>query len=231
MNRNEQIEFMQACPPASAKILLLLLLMDESLTNKELQFACNMAERTIQNGLDWLQYKGLIQYNGKFQGWSLTAWAYQLPLPFTQLNAGHQTALPASHGAAPASNKPGQSFANNEENGENRKKSGFLSSSSSYKDRKEEEKEEGNAENRKNYGLRETLRDAGIGARSRKMHELLALDLDIEYVNEHIHVWRQRGEPVGYLITRLLSGDAPPICDCHDCRLSHARQHLAKYAR
>ena len=231
---SDQVEFMQAMPPAAAKILLLLFISDRSLTGRELQFACGMAERTIQGGLDWLQFKGLAQNNGKFNGWSLTSRAYQLPLPFAQLNAGHQNALPASHGAALASNRPGESFGGDENGGENRKKNGFLSSSSSLKEKEEEEEEEENGENRKIYGfrgdeLREMLRDAGVGDRSRKMRELLALDLDIDWVNEHIHVWRRSNEPVGYLITRLLSGDTPPPCNCQECQAAQYRYQIAAY--
>lgn len=231
----QQVDFVRAMPSAAAKILWILFLSGRSLTGKDLQFTCDMAEKTIQNGLDWLQFKGLIQNNGKFHGWSLTAVAHQLPLPFAQINAGHQNALPALHGAATAPTKAGdgESFGD----GENRKIYGFLSSSSDLlqDERDQEEKEEETRENRKFYGfvddgqtatsnnlspsVRQMLIDAGIGPRSPKLAELLSLGLDADFVSAHVHVWQVRGdEPPGYLITRLENGDAPPACHCPDCQ-------------
>lgn len=220
----QQVDFMRSMPSSAAKILWILFISGRSLTGKDLQYACGMAEATIDKGLAWLEPRRLIQNNGKFNGWSLTAVAHQLPLPFASLTTGHQNALPAQHGAATPQNGDGESFG-----GENPKIWGFLSSSSSsdllLEERDQEEEEEAR-ENPKIWGflddddIRQMLIDAGIGPRSRKLVELLALNLDVDFVAAHVHVWQRRGdEPPGYLITRLESGEAPPVCNCPDCRL------------
>ncbi|NJN53681.1 MAG: hypothetical protein HC804_02345 [Anaerolineae bacterium] len=222
----QQVDFVRAMPGAASKIMFILFLSGRTLTGKELQFACDMAEATTDKGLAWLEFKGLIQNNGKFNGWSLTAAAYQLPLPFAQLETRHQNALPALHGAA-TSPKDGNGKSSG--NGENPKKRGFLSSSSSLisDPEKEKEEEEETRENPKIYGfldddgqtaVRQMLIDAGIGTRSRKLRELLAADLAPEFVAAHIHIWRRRHEPVSYLITRLQDGDEPPVCSCPECQ-------------
>lgn len=59
------------------------------------------------------------------------------------------------------------------------------------------------------------LRRAGIGARSPKMAELLALGLDMDYVRRHVEAREEaleRGEvyPVGWLINKLACGDSAP---------------------
>lgn len=233
----QQVDFIRAMPAAASKILWALFLSGRSLTGKELQYACDMSEKTIDKGLAWLEPRHLIQNNGKFNGWSLTAVACQLPLPSAQLSAGHQNALPASHGADAAQNGHGESSGNGNGGnlgGENRKIYGFPSSSSSYsyvfKEEKEEKEEAG--QNRKIYGfpggsdlspeqtaVRRMLIGAGVGANSQKMRELVALDCEPDFVADHIHAWKVRREPVSWLITRLLAGEAPPVCKCHDCRL------------
>lgn len=91
----EQVDFVRGMSPAAAKILWILLLSGRSLTGKDLMFVCGMSDKTIQHGLAWLEFKGLVQNNGKFNGWSLTAAVRQLPLPFTaSLGEGNPTALP-----------------------------------------------------------------------------------------------------------------------------------------
>lgn len=219
----EQVDFVRSMSPAAAKILWILLLSGRCLTNKDLIFTCDMSDKTIQHGLEWLEFKGLVQNNGKFNGWSLTAAVRQLPLPFAAL--------------------PGEGEAVASLDGECRKISGFLSSSSSslqtLKDLAGNEgEEEAPRENRKISGfptrttraqIRQALIDAGVGGRSQKLTEILDLDLELDFVQGHIAaraVKLANGEeyPVNWLITKLLDGDPVPVVKltaCPSCGSPH----------
>jgi hypothetical protein len=218
----EQVDFVRGMSPAAAKILWILLLSGRSLTNKDLIFTCDMSDKTIQHGLEWLEFKGLVQNNGKFNGWSLTAAVRQLPLPFAAL--------------------PGEGEAVASLDGECRKISGFLSSSSSslqtLKDLAGNEGEEEPRESRKISGfpprttraqIRQCLIDAGVGGRSQKLHEILNLDLDLDFVKSHIAARKTKLDngdeyPVNWLITKLLDGDPVPVVRltaCPDCGSPH----------
>jgi len=212
----EKVDFVRSMSPAAAKILWILLLGGRSLTGKELMFACDMSDKTIQQGLIWLEFKGLIQNNGKFNGWSLTAAVRQLPLPFT--------ALPGE-GAGSTALLGGES----RKISDDRKNSGFLppSSSSSIQtntDLAGNEGEEEAIESRKfsdfvpdpvKDELRHCLAAAGIGRRSQKLDEILDLELEPDFIRGHIAAREAalaNGErfPVSWLITKLLDGDPVP---------------------
>jgi hypothetical protein len=221
--------------PAAAKILWILLLSGRSLTNKDLILTCDMSDKTIQQGLAWLEFKGLVQNNGKFNGWSLTAAVRQLPLPFTALpGEGNSTALPgggAGSVALPDGESRKISVIQPISDGECRKFSVILPSSSSSiqtntdpAGNEGEEEEETRGECRKNSGfpprtakarMRQCLIDAGIGSRSKKLQEILDLDLELAFVRSHIaarEALLDKGEPypVRNLITKLMDGDPVP---------------------
>lgn len=217
----EQVDFVRSMSPAAAKILWILLLSGRSLTGKDLIFTCDMSDKTIQQGLTWLEFKGLVQNNGKFNGWSLTAAVRQLPLPFAALpGEGEAVALP-----------DGESRKFSDHHGESRKFSGFLPSSSSsihtntdLAGNEGEEEERSSGQSRKNSGfpprtakarIRKCLIDAGIGSRSQKLQEILDLDLELDFVKGHVTAREaalESGEeyPVNWLITKLLDGDPVP---------------------
>ena len=230
----DQVEFVRDMPPAAAKTLWILLLSGRSLTGKQLEFACDMSEKIIQRGLQWLDFKGLVQNNGKFNGWSLTAAVRQLPLPFTALLGEGTAALPGSGGSSVAlpdgENRQKSGFLPISD-GENRQIGGFLPSSSSSNTLSntdlagdEGEEEESGQENRQKSGflpnpvqnrLRHCLVAAGIGKRSQKLDEILELDLDPAFVEGHIAVREAALEdgqdyPISWLITKLLDGDPVP---------------------
>lgn len=234
----EQVDFVRGMSPAAAKILWILLLSGRSLTAKDLRFPCAMSDKTIQQGLDWLEFKGLIQNNGKFNGWSLTAAIRQLPLPFAALpGEGEAVALLDGESRKISVFPPTP-------DGENRKISGFLnpSSSSSLHSNQHlagnEEEEEEPRESRKISGfpprttraqIRQCLIDAGVGGRSQKLHEILNLDLDLDFVKSHIAARKTKLDngdeyPVNWLITKLLDGDPVPVVRltaCPDCGSPH----------
>lgn len=214
----EQVDFVRSMSPAAAKIMWILLLSGRSLTGKELEFACDLSDKPIKKGLAWLEFKGLVQNNGKFNGWSLTAAATQLALPgicqlgesrrksdFLQLESrrisDHQPESRrfSDHGAPPSSSSSSKLIDQEEEEerkGESRRKSDFRSGP---------EKEK----------LRHCLVSAGIGPRSKKLKELLALELALDFVRAHIaarEALLASGEkyPISWLITKLLDGDPVP---------------------
>ncbi len=73
--------------------------------------------------------------------------------------------------------------------------------------------------------LRQCLVAAGIGKRSKKLDEILDLDLDPDFVKGHIAareaaLANQKRYPVSWLITKLLDGDPVPVVKlaaCPDC--------------
>lgn len=98
----------------------------------------------------------------------------------------------------------------------------FSSSSSDHLEKREQEEERKTREEiQKNLDqaeIRRLLIQAGIGSRSSKLDEILALDLDLAYVQAHVAAVTEAGEPVSFLITRLLDGDpvlpAAPVDGC-----------------
>jgi predicted transcriptional regulator len=203
----QQVNFMRGMPPAAAKIIIILMLSGQSLTNQKLMFACDMSDKTIRNGLAWLEFNGLVQNNGKYDGWSLTAAVRQLTL---NLQFDDEVSRKFSDLV-----------------GVNRKFSDLLPSSSSSKDLiildQEEEERRSDTEIPISTGLdsnddddiRQMLVQAGIGRRSGKLREILDAKLDPDFVQAHIEARKQlldAGEkyPVGWLITKLLDGDPIP---------------------
>ncbi len=212
----EQKRFMRSLKGAAASILLTLLISGRALTAEELEGATNYSDKPIQKGLDLLESEGLIQNNGKFNGWSLTSGIYQLPIPFHTLSAG-MALLDAGendgrHAALPGGR--GEGFTGSE----TRNNSEFLSSSSSLKrDQRvittEEEDEE---ERRRISEIRGLLVGAGVGVRSPALSKLLEMDLDPAYVRAHVEHRRialEQGKefPASWLINKLRCGDPAPV--------------------
>ena len=193
----QQVNFVRGMPSVAAKILLILMMSGKSITNKDLMFACDASDKTISTGLAWLEFNEIIQNNGKYNGWSLTATARQLSLNLSLSKSENPTT--------------------------SRKISDLLPSSSSSKDLNNLDLDE---EERKNVttiteiphfdeALKSILVSAGIGSRSPALRELLAADLDIDWVKAHIDARKQlrhSGEhyPVGWLIQKLRCGDPVP---------------------
>lgn len=222
----DQVDFVRSMSPAAAKILWILLLSGRSLTGKDLMFTCDMSDKTIQHGLTWLEFKGLVQNNGKFNGWSLTAAVRQLPLPFA--------ALPGEGEAVALLDGESRRIS------DDRKISGFLPPSSSsftlstIQDLAGNEGEEEPQESRRisdfptrtsRSQIRQCLIDAGVGGRSQKLKEILDLGLELDFVKGHIAAREAKladGEeyPVNWLITKLLDGDPVPVVvrrTCPEC--------------
>lgn len=86
MNWTQQQDFMRSMPAVAAKILIMMLWANRSLTNQEWCQAVDATDKTVKASLDWLAERGLAQDNGRLEGWSLPN---QLPLPFKQLWQGH----------------------------------------------------------------------------------------------------------------------------------------------
>lgn len=213
----EQIRFIRSIKGAAASILWVLILSGRACTNEDLQLATNYSDKPIKDGLSLLEAEGLVQYNGKFNGWSLAGGFYQLPLPFHQLVAGvalldiradenESAALPVAVGA--------------DLNRDDRNISDLLSSSSSYREEekidREEEEEKKADETRKNSEIRGLLVGAGVAPRSSTLPKLLEMGLDVDYVRAHVEYRRaalEQGEeyPVNWLINKLRCGDAAPV--------------------
>lgn len=232
MNKRDIAIVVKPLSPTAARILLALMLgKGASFTGVELSRMLGKSQNTISTAVGELEYFGYAQNNGRNHGWSLPAKHLQLDLGSMAGENGSAWVssrmvpaadLPALQGEEPAENQ----YPEIQKNLEFQKNLDFVPSSSSSfkeKERKKERKENGTAEIQKNLDfnpeVHRMLVEAGVGPRSKKLFEILDLDPKPDFVADHIHAWKVQREPVSWLITRLLAGEAPPVCKCHDCRL------------
>lgn len=87
MTFEEQVDLVRNLKGAAASILWILLLSGRSLTNKELQQATKYSDKSVKDGLDWLEPRGFVQFNGRANGYSLGITMRQLPIPAFLLTA------------------------------------------------------------------------------------------------------------------------------------------------
>lgn len=246
MNQRDIAALVRPLSPTAARILLVLFLGNgTSYTGMELANMLGKSQNTISTAIQELEFLGYAQHNGRQYGWSLPSQWRQLE--FAENNHGARVpnvpvvnppALQGGDSAAnlspPVDNSPDPVDNLIQKNldlgGEIQKNLDFAPSSSLREERRKKKKEENEQpeiqENLEfNDEIRQLLVSAGVGSRSKKLHEILELGLDVEFVRSHIHVWRWYGdEPTSYLITRLIDGDDPPTCGCDDC--APARYHI-----
>jgi hypothetical protein len=213
---SEQVSFLRGLKGAPASIVLALALTGCSMTGRDLQMVTGYSDKPISQGLALLELHGLVQFNGRAQGWSFRHEA-RLSLFPTALLGGKV-------GLAQSTGRGDRSF------------SDFTASSSAVVDDGDfggsaEEAEV--LEPGRSIAVERWLTRAGVGRRSPKMRELLALDLDPGYVAAWVleYEWyvaemaRRPGERVngrrqfstGTLIRILLDGDAAPPERCEAC--------------
>jgi hypothetical protein len=192
MTWQKEVSLLRSLKGSAASICLAMLEAKRPLTPRDLAMVTGYSAPTISNGLALLELKELASKEA--DGWSLTATTYNL------------------FAVAPGERLAQKLFA--------------PSSSSSFTNTtmlsNDEEKKKEEAGKIKVLAL---LMAAGVGRHSQKMKELLAADLALDYVKAHC-AYRDgviaRGEeyPVGWLITKLLSGDPAPalfVCRCGRC--------------
>lgn len=226
---SEQVRFVRSLKGPAASILWVLILSDRACTGQELELATNYSDKSVKDGLALLTAEGLVQYNGKFNGWSLASGFYQLPLPFQQLSDGAALLVAgivdSGNGAAlPVANGVGSGVMALDD----RKISDhgpFLSSSFIDHRKGNLEEEEERAESRKNSEVLGLLVAAGASPRSSAVTRVLACGRDLDYVRAHIAERERQLErgghyPVGWLLHKLECGDpapAPKKGVCPDC--------------
>lgn len=196
-----------------------------TLKNSELEMWTGYSDKPISNALDLLHAMGIVSQNSA-GGWYPTTAAYQLPLPLWLPNGrGRIQDTPLSE--ASRRNSPTSS-----------------SSSSRSIIQEEEEKKEmraraGNSppvpppvdnsvDNHKRT-IKDLLLRAGVGEKSPKMKQLLAMNLDVKYVEAHVleRLYQARlhdanpiqnpDYPVAWLINKLVCGDPSPAPRCSTC--------------
>lgn len=228
---SEQVRFVRSLKGPAASILFALMLSGRSCTGQELELATNYTDKSVKDGLALLMAEGLVQYNGKFNGWSLSSGFYQLPLPFQQLSDGAALLVAGivdgEDGAASlVANGIGNGVAASHDR--NFSDHGpFLSSSliDHRKSIREEKEEEERAEGRKNSEVLGLLVAAGASPKSSAVTRVLACNRDLDYVRAHIaererHLEQGRHYPVGWLLNKLECGDPAPAAKkgtCPDC--------------
>ena len=204
---------------APASIILALALTGVSLAKRDLEILTGYSDKPISKGLALLELNGFVQDNGRAAGWSLRA-GLQLPL------------FPRPYSAAPLSPiQRGMEIPSRNISDFPAHSPSLLSSSTDLPD-ENDQGDKTEAEERLSK-ISDWLRLAGVGRRSPKMRQLLALDLDETYVRAWTlySLWWQRestrrpNHPIdgrrrfatGTLIRILLDGDQAPPDRCPDC--------------
>lgn len=232
---SQQVSFLKSLKGAPASILIALALTGVSLTNQDLQMVTGYSDKPVTKGLALLELHGLAQNNGIHYGWSLPQ-GVQLPL-FPSALLGRESRS-ASLGSGPKAlhNPVDKSEARPAEVRNISERSEYFrtsqshardlssSSSRSSNSKKKEEEERRVPKGRKISDLRAAqpdvyalLLEAGVGKRSRKMREILALELPVEHVRAFVLDQAALGYPTGHLIQKLLDGDPVPPKRCIDC--------------
>lgn len=85
MTFEEQQDFVRNIRGASASILWILLLSGRSLTNKELQRSTGYSDKPVTDALSRLEPRGLVQFVGQHDGWTLGSGLLRLPFSPLQL--------------------------------------------------------------------------------------------------------------------------------------------------
>lgn len=244
----EQVSFLHSMKGAPASIIIALALTGVSLTNEDLQLVTGYSDKPISKGLALLELHGLAQHNGRRYGWSLPQ-GIQLPLfPSALLGKGHDRSAPLGSGNEGLLKDRNISEDRNisDLSSENFRSPVTRARSSSSSliphQSKEKEEERKKRKDRKFSELRaagdnkavfEWLLRAGVGKRSKKMRELLELELSEEHVAAFVldreaaiasaqskargGVDPQTVYPTGHLIRKLLDGDPVPPMRCEDC--------------
>lgn len=201
MPEPDQFQLIRTIRGAPATILILLMLRGASMTNLEISRWTGYSDKPITTALITLQHLGLVQNNGRAHGWSLRAGAHQLPLMHV-LEGSYPQPVEKEIGKIPIiGNIPISSLTTTTiENSSSSSGNSESSSSSSTEDRKNSDL------------VAHWLRRAGVGERSRKWRELMALNLDWQYVRAHALERLANPDRIwpGLLINRLLDGDPPP---------------------
>jgi hypothetical protein len=229
-----QSDYIRGLKGSAATILVALLFSGQSLTNKELQDCTGYSDKLVTEGIEKLERRGLVQYNGHYYGWSLPAGTRQLPLfPAALLGRGNSSHS-ATLGSEETASQGWQQLNGDRNFYDNRKISDLevLSSSVNSKLKPEGEgNEEGGGrrvrkisdlirqavDNPVGREVYEWLRRGGVGATSPKMLELLRLGLTVEHVKAFVLDQEARKDPPNYLICKLLDGDPVPPMRCEDC--------------
>lgn len=188
----EQVAFLRSINGTAAHILLALLVAGRELAVEDLAVATGYEKRTLAKGLallEALRLVGVVAPQG--DSWALLAAARER----LEKQPEEGTGAPANIARAvrvPSSSSSGDIPVSHGENGKKKKKSAADV-----------------------QAVKDLLRRAGIGNRSPKMLELVALGLDVAYVRGHVmarEALLERGEPypVGWLINKLTCGDPAP---------------------
>ncbi len=239
----DQLLFFRTLNGPAAQILIVMILSGSNLMSRDLEHATGLSDKTVAKGLRTLKDLQMIQYHGRSVGWSLDSGIRQLELFPTALLGWEQTqaaalqGLPAEKLSTPVDKLTGEfpdSYGG--ETGEFPTSSSRTShvrvrarfATAAAKDSptqidaaaNQQTAETGNFPDNARAILRSKrikamLIDAGVGARSKKMSELLAMGLDPEYVKAHVDYRKKilasgRKYRVGLLIKRLLDEDPAP---------------------
>jgi hypothetical protein len=210
----ERLAWLSQLPRGSGhQVALALLVVGRPMAADELAMASGLKSRTLSEVLRWLEALGVVEKAKG--GWTLSA---------ASLATVGETAGKASVVDSSGSGNAGRSA--NRKNGARAthstppppKRDLTMQVKHQGKGSGEEEEEE----SARRAAIEPLLVSAGVGRRSVKLAELLALNLDADYVAGWAR-YRQkqldagRPFPVGHLIQALQDGDAVPACDCGRC--------------
>lgn len=207
----ERTMWLSALPrPSGPLVVLALAVFDEPLNHDGLTLATGLERRALNAAVEWLEAMGVVERVG--DGWTLSAAAAGL--------------VKASGTASDAAAGDGSGTAGDTSSGYTRGARNSLSSpppkSRSILSKSQEEEEGHGRDARKDDQVRQLLIRAGVGRRSRKLAQLVAMDLDPAYVSAWIDHQQQHSIPVNHLIQSLTEGDPVPVCNCGRCAACQA---------
>lgn len=226
----ERLAWLSQLPRGSGhQVALALVVVGRPMAAEELAMASGLKSRTLTEVLRWMAALGMVEQRG--DGWTLSAASLALVG-----KASDTVSDGNSSGPGTASRSDGKATARAARN-KNAVRAAHDTPPPPKRDLTislgslEEEEGRRTGQRGKVEGL---LASAGVGKRSAKMQQLLALDLDPDYVGRWVRYRQQRlaeGKtmPVGWLIQALQDGDAVPDCECGQCPECMQRQ-FGQYA-
>lgn len=202
-----------------------------TLKNSELEMWTGYSDKPISNALDLLHAMGMVSQNSA-GGWYLTTAAYQLPLPLWLPDGrGRIQDTPISEASrrnSPTSYSSSSSRSIIQEEEEEKKEKPTRDGNSPPASRPPSRPVDNSVDNHKRT-IKDLLLRAGVGEKSPKMKQLLAMNLDIKYVEAHVleRLYQARlheanpkqnpNYPVAWLINKLICADPSPAPRCPTC--------------
>ena len=211
-------------------LLALALLGGGPVGEREIITGTGYSQNKVREGLEVLEAAGLVTRQGRYEGWSLTSGARQLPLTanFFEDGESQKMTLPAVTTATAYIVESQRSVKEQQQENAGESKN---DSRASENDKNESQND--------SPAIEDFLNECGIMGRTAR--ELARMEHITEaYVRAHVEKGRARGDSIGLIITRMRDGDPAPGgrvvverhaagCDCGVCRRKYVSGQFAEF--